>query len=170
MPETAVLKRYALVVFDADETLRRTTVPGKPCPHSPGEWALIPGVREILGRVRWGHASAPRLGFASNQDQVGYGHLSLEMARRLLRDLAIAATGTEPAGPALQLCPHPIEAGCECRKPKPRMLLRIMEHYGVGPRETIFVGNDEVDRAAAERAGVDFIWASTLFDGADPPE
>ncbi|HJR16865.1 MAG TPA: HAD-IIIA family hydrolase [Gemmatimonadales bacterium] len=164
MPETGLLQGYRLVVFDADDTLRQTTVPGKPCPHRPDEWVLRPGVREALHNVPWGGAGGPRLGMASNQDQVAYGFLSLEMAHRLLRDLAVAATGSAPSDEALQLCPHPMDARCECRKPQPRMLQNIMEYYGVSPADTLFVGNDEVDREAAARAGVKFVWAADLFD------
>ena len=31
-----------LVVFDADGTLRRTTVPGQPCPRASDQWELLP--------------------------------------------------------------------------------------------------------------------------------
>src|SRR3954468_24111539 len=89
VPEAGVLERYRLVVFDADDTLRQTTVPGKPCPHSPDEWTLKPGVEELLHSIPWGEPSGPRVGVASNQDHVAYGLLSLEMAQRLLRDLAV---------------------------------------------------------------------------------
>lgn len=161
MPEAEVLTRYRLVVFDADDTLRKTVVPGKPCPHGPGEWVLRPGVREALQGIPWGER--PHLGLASNQDHVAYGLLSLEMARRLLRDLAVAATGSVPPDPALQLCPHPSDGSCGCRKPEPGMLLTIMNYYGVDPAETLFVGDADVDREAAARAGASFMWASDLF-------
>lgn len=163
MPERGIFDGYKLVVFDADDTLRQTIIPGKPCPHGPGEWVLKPGVREALQGVPWHAESGPRIGLASNQDQVAYGFLTYEMAHRLLRDLAVAATGSAPAEGALQLCPHSLDAGCECRKPQPRMLLKIMEHYGVDPRDTLFVGNAEADREAAARAGVTFMWAADLF-------
>ncbi|MGH7509195.1 MAG: HAD-IIIA family hydrolase [Gemmatimonadales bacterium] len=163
MSDRGIFDRYALFIFDADDTLRRTIVPGQPCPHTPEEWVLMPGVREVLGRLAWDHPGGPRLGLASNQDQVAYGRLSLKMAHSLLRDLAVAATGTAPAGAALQLCPHPAEAGCDCRKPQPRMLLNIMAHYDVEPADTLFVGNADVDRETAARVGVRFMWASDLF-------
>lgn len=163
MSDSEVLERYRLVVFDADDTLRQTTVPGKPCPHGPEEWTLKPGVEELLHRVPWGEPKGPRVGMASNQDQVAYGFLSLEMAQQLLRDLAVAATGNTPAEEALQVCPHSREAGCECRKPNPGMLLNIMEYYAVDPEDTLFVGNAEEDREAAARAGVSFMWAADLF-------
>jgi histidinol phosphatase-like enzyme len=121
------------------------------------------GVRETLSSIPWGSTAGPCFGLASNQDQVAYGHLTLSMARLLLRDLALAATGRSPAEAALQLCPHALEVNCDCRKPAPGMLLRIMEHYGLDRDVTVFVGNDQVDREAAERAGIAFIWSVDLF-------
>jgi HAD superfamily hydrolase (TIGR01662 family) len=163
MPDSRIFELYRLFIFDADETLRRTTTPGKPCPHGPGEWVLMPGVREILGRFPWGMADGPRMGIASNQDHVAYGHLTLPMARDLLRDLARSATGFEPADPALQLCPHALDLDCDCRKPKPGMLLAIMSHYHIGPTDTLFVGNHEIDRETAARAGTAFNWSADFF-------
>lgn len=164
MADREIPGRFKLFIFDADDTLRRTIVPGRPCPHRPGEWELMPGVREKLLPVRWGTAGSPCLGIASNQDQVGYGHLTFEMARTLLRELARTAAGIEPADAALQLCPHPLEQRCDCRKPEPGMLRTIMEHYRVTPGETLFVGNHQVDREAAQRAGTHFSWSQDFFD------
>jgi D-glycero-D-manno-heptose 1,7-bisphosphate phosphatase len=150
------------VVFDADDTLRTTLVPGQPCPRAPHEWALLPDVRETLARVPWAVRPddvGPRLALASNQDQVAYGHLSHAMARRLLADLAEAAAGHRPPNALLQLCAHALEDPCDCRKPAPGMLLAAMRHAGVAPRETLFVGNAPTDREAARRAGIAFCWA-----------
>jgi len=43
------------------------------------------------------------------------------------------------------------------------MLVRIMAFYGVGRRETLFVGDSDLDRGAAAAAGVDFLPAGALF-------
>ena len=163
MTESDILHRYRLVIFDADDTLRQTTTPGKPCPHTPQEWELMPGVRDVLRLQAWNQAGGPFLGIASNQDQVAYGHLSLATARDLLRDLTRAAAGCVPGDQALQLCPHALEVACTCRKPEPGMLLAIMNHYGVDPGHTLYVGNHEVDREAAARAGTAFCWSHELF-------
>lgn len=155
-----------LVIFDADDTLRRTTVAGQPCPRAPGEWVLLPGVRETLAGVRWSRdAGGPgrQLALASNQDQVAYGHLTHAMARRLLADLARAATGHLPPSERLLLCPHALEDPCGCRKPAPGMLVVAVRHAGVAPDATLFVGDAASDREAARRAGVRFAWAWDLF-------
>jgi D-glycero-D-manno-heptose 1,7-bisphosphate phosphatase len=163
MADSDMLRRYRLVIFDADDTLRRTTTPGQPCPHTRHEWELMPGVRNVLRRQAWNQSGSPFLGIASNQDHVAYGHLSLAMARDLLRDLARVATDCLPPDPALQLCPHALEVACTCRKPEPGMLLAIMSHYDVSPDETLYVGNHMVDREAAARAGAAFCWSQDLF-------
>lgn len=155
-----------LYVFDADETLRHTIVPGRPCPYAPGEWVLKPHVRERLAAIPFG-PEGPFLGVASNQDRVGWGHFSEAMARRLLEDMVDAATGGLP-GARVELCPHVEGDGCACRKPRPGMLLRLLEHFRVAPHEAIFVGDTEADRQAAEAAGMHFAWAWDFFDPRGP--
>lgn len=151
-----------LVVFDADETLRLTTVPGQPCPHGPGEWTTLPGIREALAGTRWGPGGL-LMAVASNQDHVAYGHLSAAMARRLLQDAAEAATGHRPEDGAVRFCAHPMDAGCPCRKPAPGLLLEAMAHHGARPGETLFVGDADGDREAARRAGVAFLHVRDLL-------
>lgn len=160
MPREPVAAR--LYIFDADDTLRRTLVPGQPCPRASGEWELLPGVAERLRAIPWGRAA--RLGIASNQDQVGYGLLSEAVARRLLMEMAEAAAGHRPPPEAVQLCPHRLEVPCPCRKPGGAMLERIMAYYGVPRAATLFVGNAATDEEAARRAGVSFVWAHDFFE------
>ncbi len=151
-----------LVIFDADNTLRRVTVPGRVCPWGPDEWEPMPGIREALAGLRWG-VGGLRLAVASNQDQVFYGHLTGEMARRLLLDAAEAATGYRPLPSAARFCAHAMDAGCSCRKPAPGLLLEAMALYRVEPGRTLFVGDAEVDREAAERAAVAFLHVADLL-------
>ncbi len=163
------LRAFALVVFDADDTLRTTLVPGQPCPRGDGEWALLPNVRAVLSAVPWGAPGAPRLALASNQDQVAYGHLTLATARRLLAECARAATnGHAPPDALLQLCPHALGVPCDCRKPAPGMLRAAVRHAGTTPGRTLFVGNASSDREAARRAGVHFAWAWDVFGWPGP--
>ena len=152
-----------LYIFDADGTLRRTTVEGLPCPNRPGEWELIPGVRERLSRISWGEGGA-RFGVASNQGGVGLGYLSLAAARGLLEEMVVEAFGVRAAPPgSIQLCPHAPHLGCPCRKPQPGMLVRLMRRFGARPDETLFVGDMDKDEGAARAAGTRFMWAHEFF-------
>ena len=149
-----------LYVFDADGTLRRTTVPGQPCPNKPGEWELIPGVRERLAQIDWTRAG---FGVASNQGGVGTGYMSQEAAYQLLFDMAAAALGSAPPAGSIEMCPHAPYLNCPCRKPKPLMLRRLMRRFRTTKGETLFVGDMERDKEAARRAGVRFLWAHEFF-------
>jgi D-glycero-D-manno-heptose 1,7-bisphosphate phosphatase len=155
---------FRLYIFDADGTLRRTTVEGLPCPNRPGEWEIIPGVRERLSQIRWGEGGA-RFGVASNQGGVGVGYLSFAAARDLLEEMVVEAFGVPQAPPgSVELCPHAPHLGCPCRKPKPEMLRRLMRRFGAAPHETLFVGDMEKDEGAALAAGTRFMWAHEFFD------
>jgi len=50
-------------------------------------------------------------------------------------------------------------------KPDPEGLLAITEEIGVNPEAAVFVGDSESDATAAQRAGMEFAWASE-FDQA----
>jgi D-glycero-D-manno-heptose 1,7-bisphosphate phosphatase len=154
------LSPFALVVFDADNTLRTTLVPGQPCPRQPGEWTLLPGVAGVLASYDW---TARRFAIASNQDQVGYSLISEPMARRLLADMARGAIGDAAARALIRLCPHVEADGCQCRKPRPGMLLDLCAEAMVPPSQTLFVGDAATDEECAQRAGTHFMWADTFF-------
>ncbi|MEM9543320.1 MAG: HAD-IIIA family hydrolase [Cyanobacteria bacterium P01_E01_bin.42] len=160
-------ERYQLVIFDADGTLRRCTIPGQPCPHAEDEWEIIPEAKAWCDRVNWNEKS---FALASNQAGIEGGHLSEATARRLLRNLAMKFFGRLPLPGMLQFCPS-ADAKHRDRKPNPGMLHKIMSahkiYYDVELRESpvrvLMVGDMHGDRDAAEAAGVDFIWAQDLF-------
>jgi D-glycero-D-manno-heptose 1,7-bisphosphate phosphatase len=153
-----LLAGVRLVIFDADDTLRHTLVPGQPCPHADTEWELLPGVRECLTEIDWAGLRVA-VGVASNQDHVGYGLVAASSARDMLRSMIIRATNGAVTDPEIRFCPHPLEIDCACRKPQPGMLLDIMHARHAAPDETLFVGNAASDAEAARRAGVRFVAA-----------
>ena len=160
-------KPVKLYIFDADGTLRRTSVPGQPCPNKHGEWELMPGVRERLAQIDWG-ADGARFGIATNQGGVGMGYLSAEMAFALLVEMVKAAFGRVPPEGSIEMCPHVPDANCPCRKPQPLMLVRLVHRFQVRRDETLFVGDMERDEEAARRAGVRFQWAHEFFGWGAP--
>ena len=42
-------------------------------------------------------------------------------------------------------------------KPHPEPLLKVLDHYGIAADEALFVGDSDVDRQAADAAGVPFV-------------
>ena len=67
-------------------------------------------------------------------------------------------------------CPHHAEAGlgnyrvdCDCRKPRPAMLLAAIERFDIDPARSLMIGDAQTDLAAAHAAHVE----ARLFVGND---
>jgi D-glycero-D-manno-heptose 1,7-bisphosphate phosphatase len=155
------LKDIKLFIFDADGTLRRSTVTNHPTPNKDDEWELLPNVKEKLQKILSQRADIV-LAIASNQGGIELGHLSKRQARKLLDDLYKELTGKRPAKGMIQLCPD-FKKPSDCRKPKPGMLQKIMDQARISSKQTLFIGDSEDDRVTALNAGVRFMWAKKFF-------
>ena len=53
-------------------------------------------------------------------------------------------------------CPHlpEINGPCECRKPKPGMIVQAMNEYGINPKLSVLIGDSERDLLAGKNAGI----------------
>ena len=51
-------------------------------------------------------------------------------------------------------CPHDPEALCECRKPKPGMLIEAKDKYNIRMKDSWMIGDKETDIEAANAAGI----------------
>ena len=159
---TPELSGVKLFIFDADGTLRWTTVPGRRYPAR--ECAVAADARRCRAPARdpWG-PDGPWLAIASNQNGVAAGELSEAHARSLIEEMLQAALGHIPAETEIALCTCDERAQCACRKPAPGLLLRLLRHFRVAPEDALFVGDLDSDAEAARRAGVAFMWAGQFL-------
>ena len=53
-------------------------------------------------------------------------------------------------------CPHHpgITGPCLCRKPNPGMILEAIETFGIDPKQSVLIGNNERDLQAGRQAGI----------------
>jgi len=51
-------------------------------------------------------------------------------------------------------CPHTPESLCECRKPKPGMLIEAKHKYNINMKDSWMIGDSESDIKAANAAGI----------------
>jgi D-glycero-D-manno-heptose 1,7-bisphosphate phosphatase len=51
-------------------------------------------------------------------------------------------------------CPHSPKENCLCRKPKPGMLIKAKEKYGIDMKSSWFIGDKEDDITAAKSSGI----------------
>lgn len=152
---------HKLLIFDADGTLRGCTIPGQPCPNKPDEWELLPQVKDVLSTY-----DAPYderfTAIVSNQGGIALGFINWWDAKKLLE---VCGRQAFPARqqPIIYLCEHAPKAECHCRKPSPYMLLKAIKDRHVRLSDALYIGDQDSDREAAERAGIAFMWAYDFF-------
>tara|TARA_A100001037_G_scaffold297841_2_gene320468 strand:+ start:2487 stop:3035 length:549 start_codon:yes stop_codon:yes gene_type:complete len=139
LPKLILLDRDGVINFDSEDYIKTES-----------EWVPIPESISGLSRL---HAAGYLLGVCSNQSAVARGLLSVSSlaAIELKMIEAIDAAGAKLE--CIFYCQHHPNASCECRKPKPGLLLAAMSSVGVSPQETMFVGDSLSDIEAAEAAG-----------------
>lgn len=145
-------------------------------------WHVLPDRKEKLAALRNDHVE---IAIATNQAGVGLGFVTEQHARNkfkqamadlgivhcnwLLYDQAPASGSYVNIGVvSVHVCYNHVNAPApydnpDRRKPQPAMLLEAMHMHNVQPDNTIMVGDSAEDRAAAERAGISFIWADDYF-------
>lgn len=119
---------------------------------------LLPGAAEALGRV--GRAGWLRV-IVSNQSGVARGIFTEEQYARV-EAAVVAAVRTEGGDvDAVYVCHHLPGASdlrwglvCECRKPRPGLLLRAAAEHGIDLAASVMVGDALRDLEAGRAAGV----------------
>jgi len=135
------------VIFDRDGTI----VFDVPYNGDPASVQPVPGVQTMLEQLR--AANIP-IGIVSNQSGVARGVITTEQVEAVNRRI------DELLGPfqAWIYCPHGPDDGCDCRKPKPKMILDAARTMGVNPGCCIIIGDKASDVEAARNAGAQAIF------------
>ncbi|MDQ2992300.1 MAG: HAD family hydrolase [Candidatus Eremiobacteraeota bacterium] len=130
------------MLFDRDETL----IEDIPYNGDPARVVPLPGAREALDALR---AAGIPVAVVSNQSGVGRGLITLVEVD------AVNARVGELLGPFLGffVCPHGPEDGCDCRKPRPKLILDAACALSVDPACCVVIGDKESDVQAARNAG-----------------
>lgn len=117
---------------------------------SPDEWHALPGSMDAIARFS---KAGYRIFVATNQSGIGRGLFDLETMGAIHAKMHAAAEAAGGRIDAVFFCPHPESAQCECRKPKPGMLLDILKRTGAQPSDTVMVGDSMRDLLAGHAAG-----------------
>ena len=84
----------------------------------------------------------------TNQPDVGNGLVDRSIVEKMHQKLCASV----PVD-AIEVCYHTTADNCDCRKPKPGMLLRAAERLGLDCRRSVMVGDRWSDVEAAKAAG-----------------
>ena len=182
-PVSEVLRsaKRAALFLDRDGVINRDRPDYVKCWE---EFEFMPGILVALSRLA--KFPAPVI-VISNQAGIGRRLMTEaglgEIHRRMREAIEVAGGRIDD----LFCCPHHPDAGCDCRKPKPGLLLRAAEAHDLRLRDSVLIGDDWRDMQAAKAAGVkgillrspksarprpaditdaDFVWAEDVMEAA----
>ena len=148
--------------LDRDGVLNESVVrDGKPYPPAtPADLRIIPGTAEALTRLK-------ELGFlllvVTNQPDVARGAQSREAVDEMHRDLR-----SKLPLDAVFTCFHDDKDSCECRKPRPGLVTRAAQEYGVDITQSYMAGDRWRDVDAGANAGCRTIWIDRGYKERSP--
>ena len=90
----------------------------------------------------------------TNQSVVGRGLISIETADQINRKLVEHLREDGGHIDAVYMCPHQPQDDCDCRKPKPGLLLRAAEELSLDLRRSWLIGDAWSDLLAGRAANI----------------
>lgn len=130
-----VLDRDGVINYDSEQFIK-----------SPDEWRPIPGSLEAISRLN--HAGF-RVVVATNQSGLGRGLFDMATLIAIHEKLHKALSQVGGRIDAVFYCPHTADSECECRKPKPGMLIQIGQRFGIDLTGVPCVGDSVRDLQCA---------------------
>ena len=114
------------------------------------EFELLPGSIEAVAQLS--QLNIPII-LITNQSAIGRGAASREAVDAIHNRLLKLIQERGGRLDEVFLCPHHPGESCECRKPKPGMLLQAAQKYQINLNRAVFVGDAITDYQAALAAG-----------------
>jgi D-glycero-D-manno-heptose 1,7-bisphosphate phosphatase len=157
------LTPYRAVFLDRDGVINRALERDhKPYPPTTlAEFEILPEVPAALKRLK---GAGFLLIVATNQPDVGRGTLAREVVEKIHAQMSAQLPVDR-----VEVCYHPGKGGsdCDCRKPKPGMLLRAAREMGIDLSRSWMVGDRWRDVDCGHSAGcktifIDYGYAETL--------
>jgi D-glycero-D-manno-heptose 1,7-bisphosphate phosphatase len=134
-----ILDRDGTINYDSDQYIK-----------SPAEWRPIEGSLEAIARLT---QADYRIVIATNQSGIARGLFDTTTLITIHDVLQRAVAQVGGRVDAFFFCPHAADSACECRKPKPGMLLEIASRFNVALDGVYMVGDALRDLEAAAAAG-----------------
>lgn len=125
---------------------------------TPDEWIPIPGSIEAVARLS---KAGNKIVIATNQAGVGRGLFTLSTLEKIHHKMISLIESRGGKIEKIYFCPHVPADNCDCRKPKPGMLLQIQKDFNLKSTEMIFIGDSDRDYQAAKAVGCEFILVKT---------
>lgn len=117
-------------------------------------WEEVRFIPKSLFALNKAQNSPYKIILVTNQSAVGRGILPLDIAWEI--NLRLVAVIQQAGGrvDGVYMCPHAPEDNCECRKPKPGLILRAASDLSLDLARSILIGDALSDLLAGQAAGI----------------
>lgn len=134
------------VFIDRDDTINRD-VPY--CSH-PEDFKLLPGVGEGIKFLK---ENGFKIIIITNQSGIARGYFTKETLDRIHDRMRSDLAGYGASVDAIYYCPHHPDEGCDCRKPKPKMIFEAARDFDINIAQSYVIGDSEADIEMGNKAG-----------------
>lgn len=117
-------------------------------------WADVEVYPQALRALAEANRSAFKIVIVTNQAGVGKGIIPLETATEINQRLVQAIENAGGRVDGLYMCPHTPQDDCECRKPRPGMILQAERELSLDLSRSWMIGDALSDLQAGRAAGV----------------
>ena len=149
-------KKVKAAFLDRDGTIARDV----PYCRRTEDFELLPFVPQAIKLLN-------KYGFKvvviTNQSGVSRGYFTEATLHQIHQHMKEELAKYDAQISAIYYCPHHPDDGCECRKPKPKLILQAAEELGINPELSYMVGDMMQDVMAGKAAG-----CKTVLLNSDP--
>ena len=128
----------------------------------PEQFELLPGVAKAIKAI---NKSGYLAIVITNQPVIARGDCTFEQLQTIHNKMETELSKEGAFVDAMYVCPHPTDKGfsgerpeykcdCDCRKPKPGLLLQAAKDFNIDLSQSYMIGDSDGDVKAGENAGV----------------
>ncbi len=145
-PRMILLDRDGVINLDSPDYIKH-----------PDEWHPIEHALDAVALLQQHYLVA----VCTNQSGVGRGLFDDSRLADIHAKMNAALQAAGGRSLPVFYCPHHPHDQCDCRKPKPGLLLTAMQSADCSPGQCVYVGDSEKDLLAAQQAGCEAVLVLT---------
>lgn len=142
LPPLIILDRDGVINEDSENFIK-----------SPDEFIPIPGSLEAIAKLK---KSGAIIAIATNQSGLARGLFKAATLQKMHQKLTALLAKQNTEIDHIAICPHGPDDHCNCRKPKPGLLIEICQKFNIAPHSAIFIGDSFRDYEAAKAINMPF--------------
>ncbi len=134
------------VFIDRDGTIAKDV----PYCSRPEDFVLLPGAAEGIRLLK---EKGFKVVLITNQSGIARGYFTEETLARIHEKMQQELAKCGACVDAVYYCPHHPEDNCDCRKPKPKLVLQAARDLDIDLSQSYVIGDSEMDVELAKQAG-----------------